>query len=154
MRKVLWKRKVTHEKTPFPCRVKNLSISIGFCRELFNPEPIVMKDDCAKWMPDDSRMNFAIRQRAKPTGVQRLGIQVEDRAEFMELYGRLKGAGGAVIEEGATTGPYAQSEKSWIEDPQGVEWETFATTGQSTTYGADSLKPVKAKPCCPPNRAA
>jgi hypothetical protein len=126
----------------------------GFYRELFNAEPIVMKDDYANWMLDDPRMNFAISQRAKLTGVQYRGIQGEDRAELMEGSGRLKRAGGAVIEEGATTGCYAESEKSWIEDRQGVEWETFATTGQSTTYGADSLKPVKAKPCCTPNRAA
>ena len=37
----------------------------------------------------------------------------------------------------ATTCCYAKSEKSWIEDPQGVQWETFFTTGESTVYGSD-----------------
>jgi hypothetical protein len=40
-----------------------------------------------------------------------------------------------VLEEGATTCCYAQSEKSWISDPAGVAWETFHTTGESTVYG-------------------
>jgi catechol 2,3-dioxygenase-like lactoylglutathione lyase family enzyme len=132
--------------------VKDLSASIRFYRELFDAEPVVTKDDYAKWMLEDPRVNFAISQRAKATGVQHLGIQVEDRAELTEVYGRLKRAGGPIIEEGETTCCYAQSEKSWIEDPQGIEWETFLTTGESTTYGTDVVKLQAATPCCTPNR--
>jgi catechol 2,3-dioxygenase-like lactoylglutathione lyase family enzyme len=133
--------------------VKDLSASIRFYRELFNAEPAVTKDDYAKWMLEDPRVNFAISQRNRATGVDHLGIQVEDRAELAEVYERLKRAEGPVIEEGETTCCYAQSEKSWIEDPQGVEWETFLTTGESTVYGTDVITPWAAKPCCTPNRA-
>jgi hypothetical protein len=45
-----------------------------------------------------------------------------------------------VIEEGETTCCYAHSEKSWIDDPQGVQWETFLTTGESTVYGTDEIR--------------
>ena len=134
--------------------VKDLSASIQFYRELFDAEPVVTKDDYAKWMLEDPRVNFAISQRATATGVQHLGIQVEDRAELTEVYGRLKRAEGPIIEEGETTCCYAQSEKSWIEDPQGIEWETFLTTGESTTYRTDVVKLQAATPCCTPNRAA
>lgn len=134
--------------------VKDLSASIRFYRELFNAEPVVRKDDYAKWMLEDPRVNFAISQRNKATGVDHLGIQVEDRAELTQVYERLKRAEGPVIEEGETTCCYAQSEKSWIEDPQGVEWETFLTTGESTVYGTDVITPRAAKPCCAPNRTA
>ena len=132
--------------------VKDLSASIRFYRELFDAEPVVTKGDYAKWMLEDPRVNFAISQRATATGVQHLGIQVEDRAELSEVYGRLKRAEGPIIEEGETTCCYAQSEKSWIADPQGVQWETFLTSGESTVYGHDSIRvdPVKAAepPCC------
>ncbi len=134
--------------------VKDLAASIRFYRELFNAEPVVMKDDYAKWMLEDPRVNFAISQRNQTTGVSHLGIQVEDRAELTEVYARLKRAGGPMIEEGATTCCYAQSEKSWIEDPQGVEWETFLTTGESTVYGTDAISPRAVKPCCTPQRTA
>jgi hypothetical protein len=40
-----------------------------------------------------------------------------------------------VLEEGATTCCYASSEKAWITDPQGLAWETFLTSGESTVYG-------------------
>ena len=134
--------------------VKDLSASIRFYRELFDADPVVTKDDYAKWMLEDPRVNFAISQRNRATGVDHLGIQAEDRAELAEVYQRLKRAEGPVIEEGETTCCYAQSEKSWIEDPQGVEWETFLTTGESTVYGTDVITPKAAKPCCTPNRAA
>ena len=98
--------------------VKDLPTSIRFYRELFNTEPLVMKEDYAKWMLEDPRVNFAISQRNRATGVDHLGIQVEDRAELTEVYERLKRAEGPVIEEVETTCCYAQSEKSWIEDPQ------------------------------------
>ena len=132
--------------------VKDSSTSIRFYRELFNTEPVVTKDDYAKWMLEDPRVNFAISQRNRATGVDHLGIQVEDRAELSEVYERLKRAEGPVIEEGETTCCYAQSEKSWIEDPQGVEWETFLTTGESTVYGTDVITARAAKACCTPNR--
>lgn len=134
--------------------VKDLSASIQFYRELFNSEPVVTKDDYAKWTLEDPRVNFAISQRNKATGVDHLGIQVEDRAELTEVYERFKRAEGPVIEEGKTVCCYAQSEKSWIEDPQGVEWETFLTTGESTVYGTDVITSRAAKPCCVPKRTA
>ena len=55
-----------------------------------------------------------------------------------------------VLEEGSTTCCYAKSEKSWIEDPQGIQWETFLTTGESTVYGSDPIVEQRAKPCCTP----
>ena len=48
-----------------------------------------------------------------------------------------------MIEEGETTCCYAQSEKSWIDDPQGVQWETFLTTGESTVYGTDEIRSAR-----------
>ena len=48
---------------------------------------------------------------------------------------RSRRAGGAVVEQGQTSCCYAKSEKSWIDDPAGIAWETFHTTGESTDYG-------------------
>jgi len=136
--------------------VRDLSESIRFYSELFATEPSVRKRDYAKWMLEDPRVNFAISQRDGKPGVQHLGIQVEDRSELEEVYTRLQRAEGPVIEEGATTCCYAQSEKSWIDDPQGVQWETFLTMGESTVYGTDEIRSVQEKrqaeaPCCAPS---
>jgi catechol 2,3-dioxygenase-like lactoylglutathione lyase family enzyme len=129
--------------------VENLEASIRFYCELFAAEPVVRKPDYAKWMLEDPRVNFAISQRGEQTGIRHLGIQVEDRVELGEVYDRLKRADRPVLEEGATTCCYAQSVKSWIEDPQGVKWETFLTTGDSTVYGTDEPSGMQ-RACCEP----
>ncbi len=82
-------------------------------------------------------MNFAISHGRGEPGIHHLGIQVENQGELAEVYERLEHADAPVLEEGATTCCYAKSEKSWIEDPQGLAWETFLTFGESTVYGGD-----------------
>jgi len=118
--------------------VENLSQSIGFYSALFAAPPVVVKPDYAKWMLDDPRVNFAISTRGRQPGLDHLGIQVENTDELQEVYSRLREAGGNIIEQGQTSCCYAKSEKSWIDDPAGVAWETFLTTGERTDYGDGS----------------
>ena len=44
--------------------------------------------------------------------------------------------------------------QSWIDDPAGIAWETFLTTGESTTYGdgtgENDARMAQAKACCTP----
>ena len=135
--------------------VSDLAQSIRFYSELFGTTPSVRKADYARWMLEDPRVNFSISQRGATPGVEHLGIQVESRGELEEVYARLRRAERPVLEVGATTCCYAKSEKSWIADPQGVQWETFLTTGESAVYGHDSVRadPLKAAepPCCAPS---
>ncbi|HYZ63484.1 MAG TPA: ArsI/CadI family heavy metal resistance metalloenzyme [Acetobacteraceae bacterium] len=131
--------------------VDDLAQSIRFYSTLFAAEPTVTKPDYAKWMLDDPRVNFAISTRNAQKGLDHLGIQVETKAELQEVYARVQQADRPVLEEGATTCCYAQSEKSWITDPQGLAWETFLTSGESTVYGVDlDLTPIMAGVCCTP----
>jgi len=141
--------------------VTDLDQSIRFYSALFAADPTVTKPDYAKWMLDDPRVNFAISTRQDGGGVRHLGIQVESGEELQEVYARLKNADGPTFEEGKTTCCYAKSEKTWINDPQGVPWETFHTTGESTTYGGgvesaapESHAATKPSACCGPREAA
>lgn len=116
--------------------VTDLDQSIGFYSTLFAAHPTVVKDDYAKWMLDDPRVNFAISSSNHARkGIEHLGIQVESSDELVDVYGRLKAADRPVLEEGRTTCCYANSEKSWIADPDGVVWEAFLTNGEATVYG-------------------
>jgi catechol 2,3-dioxygenase-like lactoylglutathione lyase family enzyme len=117
--------------------VTDLQQSIAFYNGLFGQDPSLIKPDYAKWMLDDPRINFAISVKdGAVKGVEHLGIQVEDQAELSQVYAAMKHAGRPVLEEGATTCCYAQSEKSWIADPEGVAWEVFLTSGEATVYGS------------------
>jgi len=136
--------------------VNSLDQSIRFYSTLFGAPPTLLKDDYARWMLDDPLVNFAISAgHHDDKGIEHLGIQVESTEELAEVYGRLKAADRPVLDEGATTCCYAKSEKSWISDPDGIVWETFLTSGNSTSYGdspmlgtlSDSLSDDK---CCVP----
>jgi hypothetical protein len=136
--------------------VANIDSAIGFYSALFAAKPAVVKDDYAKWMLDDPRVNFAISTRGRDPGLDHLGIQVESEAELQGVYARLREAGGNLFEEGKTTCCYAKSEKSWIDDPAGISWETFFTTGESIHYGDGVEKGARvahAKACCAPQAA-
>jgi len=131
--------------------VDDLNRSIGFYSTLFASEPTVCKDDYAKWMLDDPLVNFAISTRAGTAGVDHLGIQVETQGELHELATRLKHAGETTRDQEATTCCYAQSNKSWVNDPSGIRWETFFTFGEATSYGEDEdLAQIAKSPstCC------
>ena len=137
--------------------VDDLNRSIGFYSALFAAEPALIKADYAKWMLDDPRVNFAISTRGREPGLDHLGIQVENTDELQEVYARLRQAGGEIIEQGQTTCCYAKSEKSWTDDPAGIAWETFLTTGESTDYGDGSgertPRLAKTASCCAPEPA-
>lgn len=115
-------------------KVDDLQKNIEFYNTLFATQASVIKEDYAKWMLEDPKVNFAI-SLGKKAGLEHLGIQVEDTQELNAVYKQLENAKTAVREEGKTVCCYAQSEKSWVADPQGIEWEVFHTFGESTTYG-------------------
>lgn len=137
--------------------VNDLGPSIGFYSNLFGVEPSVIKDDYAKWMLDDPKVNFAISTRSGVPGVDHMGIQVESSEELGDLAGRLKSAGEVTRDQVATTCCYARSDKAWVNDPSGLRWETFHTFGEATHYGEDEPSAqAAARPqtaCCTPATA-
>ena len=117
-------------------------------------------------MLEDPRVNFAISQRDRAAGVDHVGIQTDNAAELGELSTRLKAAGAKTYDQEATTCCYAKSDKTWVNDPSGLRWETFFTFGEATTYGEEEpvaeiaaagsaccgtpapVEPVKTAACC------
>lgn len=131
--------------------VEDLSRSIGFYSTLFGAAPSVVKPDYAKWMLDDPRVNFAISERSAKIGVDHLGIQVESGDELTEIASRLKAAGETTRDQIDTTCCYARSDKAWVKDPSGIDWETFHSFGEATVYGEDRAEPEAPKAtCCAP----
>lgn len=138
--------------------VDDLDSSVRFYATLFGSGPAVVKPDYAKWMLDDPLVNFAISAGNAHKGIEHLGIQVDSAGELQEVYDRLKAADRPMLDEGATTCCYAKSEKSWISDPQGVVWEAFFTSGDSTVYGDSAdvsalSANAAAETCCTPRIA-
>lgn len=116
-------------------RVKKLEDSINFYNALFGTIATIVKPDYAKWMLEDPNVNFAISTGHTETGIEHLGLQVNNPKELQVVYSNMEKAKGDIFEEEECTCCYSKSQKSWITDPQGIDWEAFYTHGTATVYG-------------------
>ena len=92
-------------------------------------------------MRKDPRFNFTISDWAQTKDVDHLGIQVEDKEELADVYGRLQEALAPQWEEGEMTCCYAKSKKTWATNPDEVSREPLLGSGDSSVYG-DEISPV------------
>ena len=131
--------------------VEDLAHNIDFYSTLFGVAPSVTKEDYAKWQLDDPKVNFAISTRGSRPGLDHIGIQSDSTEEQARIERRLRDAGIAGMEQKGTTCCYAQSDKYWTLDPQGIPWETFHTLASAPTFNADEdAKPAGDRGCCAP----
>ena len=101
-------------------RVEDLPASIAFYSGLFGCPPARLESDYAKWMLDDPRINFAISTRGQTPGIDHLGIQVDSADELDHLNQRLVAAAAPVKAQQRAACCYAESDKYWTVDPQGI----------------------------------
>jgi len=118
--------------------VDDLASSIRFYSTVFGAPPTLVKDDYAKWMVEDPRLNFAISARGMKAGVDHLGIQVDSDEALAALRKQVGDAEIVANDQGDAACCYAKSNKYWTTDPQGVAWETFHTLEEIPVFGADS----------------
>lgn len=131
--------------------VKDLDESIRFYSQLFGAPPTVTKPDYAKWMLEDPRVNFAIshNQCGTAVGINHLGLQVDSESELSALESRFAQAGLSGVREHGASCCYAKSDKTWLQDPQGIAWENFHTLGSVPTFGGSGPELLRAGACTP-----
>jgi catechol 2,3-dioxygenase-like lactoylglutathione lyase family enzyme len=134
-------------------RVDDLNASIAFYERLFSAPPTRLESDYAKWMLDDPRVNFAISTRGGKPGLDHLGFQTDSAEELLQLKDRAQNADMALIDEGETSCCYAQSDKHWITDPQGIAWEHFHTLGNIPVFHENQAAQASGAVCCAPPTA-
>lgn len=134
--------------------VENISESVRFYTALFASEPTVRKEDYAKWMLEDPRINFAIATRGYALGVNHLGFQLDTADELTGMRAQLTRADQALVEQMGAACCYVNSDKYWVTDPTGIAWETFHTLDAIPIYGEDTEITPKAGACCVPLKAS
>jgi catechol 2,3-dioxygenase-like lactoylglutathione lyase family enzyme len=110
--------------------VDDLAKNVEFYAKLLGTPPTRRELDYAKWMLDDPRVHFAISTGSGKLGVDHLGIQSESPDELDSLKRRAAGAGLKLADVGDTTCCYARTDRFWMSDPQGVDWENFRDLAQ------------------------
>jgi catechol 2,3-dioxygenase-like lactoylglutathione lyase family enzyme len=119
--------------------VQDLDRSAQFYSTLFGVQPTVLKDDYAKWMLEDPRINFSINTSVQNRGVNHIGLQADNMDELEVIQARLRDAKQETIDQPDAQCCYANSSKTWVRDPDDVTWETFVTHGDITSYGDDRV---------------
>ncbi|HVF64812.1 MAG TPA: VOC family protein [Casimicrobiaceae bacterium] len=109
--------------------VPDLAASIRFYSNLFGRPPAIEKPDYAKWMLDDPRVNFAVSQRTSNAGLSHLGLEAESASELAQIRASFAAADPSLlVDEPNARCCYAEGNKHWTRDPQGIAWEGFQTT--------------------------
>lgn len=120
--------------------------SIRFYRALFDAEPTIHREGYAKFMLDDPGLNFVIEVlevEGDVPGIHHIGIQVEEEGDLAAILSSLKAAEAPPLEIGRTQCCFADSEKNWTADPQGIRWETFRSFGQIDEYGSKTEEELR-----------
>lgn len=107
--------------------VSNLEASRAFYERFLGGQPVKVKPEYVKFLPAAAPLNLALS--AAPAGrggtVSHLGLQVDTKEQVRVLLDQAKGAGLPVREEMGTDCCYANQDKFWVVDPDGLEWEVY-----------------------------
>ena len=125
-------------------QVDDIDESVEFYTRLFGVEPTLRRDDYAKWMLEDPRVNFSLDTHGEgEAGSAHYGIQVESRRELEEMRDCIDAAGMTRADQDDLVCGYHLQHKSWVADPHGLMWETFFTEGVvEGGYGTAEMPPV------------
>ena len=129
--------------------VDDLATSIAFYQQLFQAAPTVQHADYAKWMLEDPRVNFAISARGAAPGLDHLGFQVDSEPELDALQAQLAAADMSMVSEPGTACCYAESNKHWVTDPNGIAWECYHTLGAIPTFNRGAAEGGRNAGCAP-----
>jgi len=123
-------------KTHVGINVTNLQASIEFYTKLFGTAPVKVKEQYAKFLPENLSLNFTLNLRDQVIGNQlnHFGIQLESTEEVLAQKTRLEEVGFLTKDEMNTTCCYSLQDKFWIQDPDGNEWEYFFTKEDADSY--------------------
>ena len=137
--------------------VANLEASRSFYERFLDAPPVKVKPGYVKFLPEIAPINLALSAaEGSPRGknVDHLGFQVESKHRVAEILTRVKAAGLSVREEMGTDCCFANQDKFWVVDPDGIEWEVYHLNydledGEAEGQGRpNGLAVVGATACC------
>jgi catechol 2,3-dioxygenase-like lactoylglutathione lyase family enzyme len=129
--------------------VEDVPRSIEFYRALFGIEPATVRTGYAKFDVENPPLNFTLNEKKGATGgaLSHLGIQVATNDDVLATRDRWNAAGLTTRDELGTDCCYAKQNKSWVNDPDGNEWEVFVVLEQNLPEVTS-----KSASCCVPSR--
>ncbi|MBD0326831.1 MAG: VOC family protein [Pyrinomonadaceae bacterium] len=121
------RREVQTLKAHLALNVRDVASSIEFYRKMLGLEPSKVRTGYAKFDVQNPPLNLTLNQVAfKERGaLSHLGIQVASTDDVLAMRERWIERGLATRDEMQTNCCYAMQDKTWVNDPDGNEWEVF-----------------------------
>tara|TARA_Y100000994_G_scaffold232025_1_gene218946 strand:- start:266 stop:706 length:441 start_codon:yes stop_codon:yes gene_type:complete len=117
--------------------VKDIEVAIDFYSKLFGVEVNKRKPGYANFAIENPPLKLVLNERPDaPERLDHLGVEVFSEDEISATADRLRASGMISLEEEDTTCCYANSEKVWATEPDGLQWEWYRIKGGSETFGA------------------
>ena len=107
--------------------VRNVERSLEFYRKLLGIEPSKVRTGYAKFDVQNPPLNLTLNESsfANRGALSHLGIQVATTADVLAMREHWIAAGLLTRDEMQTSCCYALQDKTWVQDPDGNEWEVF-----------------------------
>ena len=121
------KQTVQALKAHLALNVRNVERSIEFYKKLLAIEPSKVRPGYAKFDVQNPPLNLTLNEAAfaERGALSHLGIQVGSTADVLQTRRRWAEAGLITRDEMQTNCCYATQDKTWVQDPDGNEWEAF-----------------------------
>jgi catechol 2,3-dioxygenase-like lactoylglutathione lyase family enzyme len=120
-------KRVQALKAHLALNVKNVERSLEFYRKLLGIEPSMVRTGYAKFDVENPPLNLTLNEvQFKDRGaLSHLGIQVASTDDVLAVRKKWMDAGLITKDEMQTNCCYAIQDKTWVQDPDGNEWEVF-----------------------------
>ncbi|MGI8495012.1 MAG: ArsI/CadI family heavy metal resistance metalloenzyme [Pyrinomonadaceae bacterium] len=114
-------------KAHLALNVKNIEQSVGFYKKMFGIEPSKVRAGYAKFDVQNPPLNLTLNQHSfnEKGALSHLGIQVVSTEDVLATKAVWEKSGLKTFDEMQTNCCYAIQDKTWVQDPDGNEWEVF-----------------------------
>jgi hypothetical protein len=114
-------------KAHLAINVRNVERSLIFYSKMFGIDPIKVRRGYAKFDVQNPPLNFTLNEVPfeQAGALSHMGIQVSSTADVFNTRQRWVEAGLITRDEMQTECCYAKQDKTWVDDPDGNEWEVF-----------------------------
>ena len=121
------KQTVQALKAHLALNVRNVEGSIEFYKKMLGIEPSKVRPGYAKFDVQNPPLNLTLNEGSfrERGALSHLGIQVGSTDDVLQTRQRWADAGLITRDEMQTNCCYATQDKTWVQDPDGNEWEVF-----------------------------